>query len=335
MEKSENEILLSIIIPVYNVEKYIVECIESVVSQCGNECEIILVNDGSTDSSGTICAQYAQSYSYIKLVNKENGGLSSARNEGIKIAKGKYITFIDSDDKLFPSSLQNVLSWIKNEDADICFLRAVKLFPNGNMSDLNECIDRKKIYKKSKKNAIHYLAHRPKYPGSAWAKLLKRDLIVGNGIHFPYDKRFSEDLGFIRDCLLYANSFDALNFSYYLYRQKREGSITNKVSTNNFYDLLQFIIESIEMLTTNKKAKDSISRCLMGFVAYEYVVLMHVLNGVAVQDFPNALEEIKKYRWVLKYSRSFKIRVISVLCLIIGIEKTAKITTQYRRATNK
>ena len=90
-----DEILLSIIIPVYNVEKYLNECVDSVLMQLTEECEIILVDDGSTDSSGDICQWYALNNSQVRVVRKDNGGLSSARNSGMKIAKGKYISFVD------------------------------------------------------------------------------------------------------------------------------------------------------------------------------------------------------------------------------------------------
>jgi glycosyltransferase involved in cell wall biosynthesis len=89
---------LSVIIPVYNVEEYLERCLDSIINQSYQEMEIILVNDGSTDKSGEICARYAKTDARIQLVNKENGGLSSARNTGIEIANGDYLTFVDSDD---------------------------------------------------------------------------------------------------------------------------------------------------------------------------------------------------------------------------------------------
>ena len=96
----ENNPKISIVIPIYNVEKYLSNCIESITNQSFQNYEMILVNDGSKDSSLEICYKYKKNNNKIKIVNKENGGLSSARNAGIKIAKGKYIVFIDPDDEI-------------------------------------------------------------------------------------------------------------------------------------------------------------------------------------------------------------------------------------------
>ena len=209
-----DEILLSIIIPVYNVEKYLNECVDSVLMQLTEECEIILVDDGSTDSSGDICQWYALNNSQVRVVRKDNGGLSSARNSGMKIAKGKYISFVDSDDVIFSGSIAEILNWIKSKGTDMCFMRAVKFYPDGTQIDLGEQIVRSELESKSKEDAVKYLASRPKYPGSAWAKLYRREFLMEYDLHFPYDRRYSEDLGFIRDCILNAHDFDALEKAF-------------------------------------------------------------------------------------------------------------------------
>jgi len=98
---------ISIIIPVYNSEKYLKECIDSILSQTFLDFELVLVNDGSTDSSGKICDEYALKDSRVRVFHKENGGVSAARNTGIKAAKGKYVTFVDADDKVKPSFLMD------------------------------------------------------------------------------------------------------------------------------------------------------------------------------------------------------------------------------------
>ena len=101
--ENENKITLSIIVPVYNVEKYLEDCVESLLNQTYQNYEIILVDDGSTDSSGKICDIVAESSSKIKVIHKENGGLSSARNTGLRAARGRYIGFVDSDDYILPT----------------------------------------------------------------------------------------------------------------------------------------------------------------------------------------------------------------------------------------
>ena len=119
MENKNNEILLSFILPIYNVEAYLEECIDSILDQITDECEIILVDDGATDSSGEICDRYSEKHSAIRVVHKENGGLSSARNAGLDVSNGDYIMFLDSDDYLAENAVEMLVCANKEDDADI------------------------------------------------------------------------------------------------------------------------------------------------------------------------------------------------------------------------
>ena len=107
---------ISIIIPVYNVEKYLRECLDSILAQSYKDFEIILVDDGSTDSSGNICDEYSMKYENIKVLHKNNNGLSSARNAGLDIAQGEYILFIDSDDVVSPVMLETLMAHVAGYD---------------------------------------------------------------------------------------------------------------------------------------------------------------------------------------------------------------------------
>ena len=109
---------VSVVIPVYNVEKYLVQCLDSVVAQDYKDIEVILVDDGSTDSSGLICDEYAKKYQFIDVIHKKNGGLGYARNTGIERAKGDYITFIDSDDIVGKQMITNLINQIDRNGAD-------------------------------------------------------------------------------------------------------------------------------------------------------------------------------------------------------------------------
>ncbi len=335
MKDSKNDILLSFILPVYNVEEYLEECVDSILSQINEECEIILVDDGATDTSGDICDRYAQDNPIIKVIHKENGGLSSARNAGIPVAQGKYISFVDSDDAVFLGCVSEILRWIKSEATDICFLQAVKFYPDGTEKDLGECIVRSELKGQDREHVVAHLASRPKYPGSAWAKLYRREFLLENDLHFPYDRRYSEDLGFILDCVMSAESFDVLDVPYYRYRQNRAGSITNRITSRNFFDLLTFICESVQKLTIDKKPRNPICGHAMGFVAYEYSVLILIYNRILKQDRREALKRLKEYKWVLKFSANRKCRLVSTVSSICGIRLTSLLLKKYRKATVK
>lgn len=330
----EKEILLSFVLPVYNVEKYLDECVDSILSQITDECEIILVDDGSTDSSGAICEMYAEKDARIKLVKKENGGLSSARNSGLGVATGRYVTFVDSDDMIFDGCLSHILSWSKENSTDVCFLRATKFYPDSQRKDMGECIVRERLFSQKKEDAVYHLASLPKYPGSAWAKLFRREFLTENDLHFPFDRRYSEDLGFMRDCILLAENFDYIDEPFYLYRQNREGSITNKITFRNFSDLFIFIEESVAKLTSDKKAHDRVCEYMMSFVAYEYTILLYHYNMLPDEDKKQALVKLKEYKWVLKYSISTRGRAISAVSKILSIRFIAVLIKMYRKATD-
>lgn len=120
--------LVSIIIPVYNVEKYLKRCIDSLCNQTYKNIEIILVNDGSTDSSGIICDQYEKKDSRVKVIHKLNGGLSEARNTGMEVASAQWITFVDSDDYVSLSYISNLVGAAMNENADMAITNLKKTY---------------------------------------------------------------------------------------------------------------------------------------------------------------------------------------------------------------
>lgn len=326
---------LSVIIPIYKTEEFLTECVDSILEKADEDVEVVLVDDGSPDGCPGICDRYAEKDTRVRVVHKENGGLSSARNAGLAVAKGRYVTFVDSDDKIFPDSLPEILTWIRAAGADMCFLRAFKLFADGTMRDLGENIDGSQLRAKGREEAIRHLASRSKYPGSAWSKVFRRAFLLDNDLHFPYDRRYSEDLGFVRDCVLCAESFDALDVPYYQYRQGRAGSITHQIKAKNFNDLLRFITESAERLTENRKAKDAVSGLVMSFAAYEYSILLYGYTRIPKEDKKAALAAMKPYAWTLRYAVTKKGRLVFLACRLLGVRFAAFLMKQYRRAVEK
>lgn len=319
--KNQTNILISFIIPVYNVEMYLEKCVDHIISQKKECIEVILVDDGSTDDSGEICDKLALADSRIHVVHKLNGGLASARNKGLEFVRGRYVAFVDSDDYIADNCLDSILEWIDKGGTDICFMNATKFYPNGYMESLGDCISRNEILNKSKRDVIKYLSERPKYPGSACTKIYRYDFLEENNLHFPIDCRLSEDLGFVRDCILQAKTYDVLEIPYYFYRQNRKGSITNVVSNKTIEGLLMFICESVELLTDENKPKDKECEYAMSFVAYEYSILLY--NYSRMQDETDIWDLIEKNAWVLDYGRTPKIKIINWIRRILGLKLTA------------
>ena len=289
---------------------------------------MILVDDGSTDNSGKLCDKFAAQSKELIVVHQENGGLSAARNTGLRFATGRYITFVDSDDFIGDNSIQKILSWIEGSSADICFMNAWKLFPNGRKELLDMPIPHEMLCKE-KLNAVKYLSEMNKYPGSACGKLFRRAFLTQNKLDFPKDRRISEDLGFMRDSILKAEQFDSLPIDFYYYRQGRSNSITNKITKKSFDGVGKFVTESAEKLTLHKKAIGTLESYAMSFAAYEYSIMVWQYSCLTPLEKKASYPFLKEYQWVLEYGRTRKISLINQITRFWGIGICSKILNFY------
>lgn len=325
----QQNIYISFVVPVYNTGKYVNECIMSIINSDISSYEIIIVNDGSTDDSYEICSQIAKSSAKISLVNKTNGGLSSARNAGLKVAKGKYVWFVDSDDRINSSSMQLLFNTIKKIDVDIIFLNAIKFYPNGTTEYLGDDIRATKINNEAnKKKTLKYLASRPKFPGSACTKMFKKSFLDRKMLQFPNDRRLSEDLGFVAECIYRAESFYSFDDVLYEYRQNRSGSITSTISKNSLDGKYSFICDTISNHLNEKKYYDCYSKYILSFAAYEYAILLwywFLFNKQNPSEYN--FSKIKETAFVLRYGNTMKLRFVYVLTKLVGLNNTAKIVT--------
>ena len=192
----ENKV--SVIIPVYKVEKYLEKCIDSVINQSYSNLEIILVDDGSPDNCGKICDKYAKKDNRIRVIHKTNGGLSDARNNGIKIATGNYIAFIDSDDYVTEDYIEYLLKLIIDNNSDISIVMPYEVDEN---YIVKKIFKREKIYNYNSNDALKTMLYQKKFETSAWGKLFKKNVV--NGIYFPTGKIY-EDIGTIYKYILRA-----------------------------------------------------------------------------------------------------------------------------------
>lgn len=219
-------IKVSVIIPVYNVEKYLEKCIQSVINQSLKDIEIILVDDGSGDLSGKICDDFAKCDSRVKVIHQKNQGPSAARNKGIEISKGEYISFVDSDDYLDEKMLEVLYNKGKEHNIDIVFCDLIRdKFGNAKIKEFDlpkdEIIDRNGVLKfiKSYKNVFSV--------NHIYAKIHKRDLLINNNIVFPENLKLQEDTVFVLESMIHAESLYCIKGSYYNHI-KRADSLTTK-----------------------------------------------------------------------------------------------------------
>lgn len=316
------EILLSVIIPVYKSEKYLDDCINSIVKTHYFNFEIILINDGSPDNCPQMCDEWVKKDKRIKVIHQKNSGPSQARNNGIEASRGKYITFVDSDDKLVENSIDLLIDYLKNKEHtfELCFMSISKFYENGEIlhnSDIKQCF----IKNKTKLEVAKYLSTRKKFPGSPCSKIYLKEFLLKNKILFPNDRRLAEDLGFVLDCIIHADKCDALDFDYYLYRQQENVTRSNVINENLINGVRKFVDESINKLTQNNKPKNALCKYYLSFIAYEYQILLYFYEKIKLND----KGYLKNNKWVLKYSNNLNGRVIFLLSKILGLRLTSKI----------
>lgn len=322
---------LSFILPVYKVEKYLPQCLDSILSQCTTVCETILVDDGSPDGSGAICDDYARRYPDVQVVHIPNGGNSAARNLGVSMAQGSYICFVDSDDYIEPGSVEKMLAWIENVGGDICFLQAAKVFPDGRKVPLGEGMTHQGLAGKTREEALAFMATCPKYPGGPWAKLIRRQLVEDNHIRFPADRRLCEDLFYTLELYMAAERFDALDFPYYCYRQNVAGSITSNVSAKYYFDKASFVTFVADTYSRDRRPLHREGESALSFAAYEYSILIWHLLAMTGEDQRRAFAFLESYRWVLDYGKSRKTRLIAKAVRLLGLKGTARLLDIYMK----
>lgn len=258
--------MISIIIPIYNSEKYLKECLTSIQQQSYKDFEAILINDGSSDGSVEICENFCKKDDRFRLLSQQNQGVSKARNKGISVSKGEYIMFVDSDDYLEFDALKIIDSNIKNNDL-LCFGYSL-LFKNKKTQVLLE--NSSNNFNDICKNILldNYLG------GYLWNKVFKRAILKNNNISFRENVHFCEDLLFVNDYLKYCHNIYYFNLSLYNYRMRKSSVSYNFYNKKNIS-----ILDSYETLAKMYKAIDEVYNKF----CWEYIINYYKLKKIVQQ----------------------------------------------------
>ena len=239
--------MISIIIPIYNVEKYLEKCLDSILNQTYKNLEIILIDDGSTDNSPNICNSYCEKDKRIKIIHKNNEGVSSARNKGIELSKGKYIVFIDSDDYVSNEHIEVLYDCIISNNVDLVISNLIDISEDGIILNNEE----KESFLMNKDQCLKELLSEDNFYHLCCGNIYRKDLL--EKIRFNCKYRIAEDLDFLYRYIKQISSayFLSKNTYYYL---KREGSATNSIYSEKWNDELKicnFIISEMVELENN------------------------------------------------------------------------------------
>lgn len=281
--------LVSVIVPIYNVEAYLERCVGSILQQTYKHIEIILVDDGSPDRCGSMCEEYAQKDNRIKVLHKENGGLSDARNAGLEMAKGKYVLFVDSDDLIKKELVESCVQTAEKNSSDIV------IFDFNRVEENEEIVTTMEI----EKSGTYTLESEPRIlfgSPSAVNKLFRRDLFIKTGIRFPVGKYY-EDLGTIPKLLLLADKIDYIKKSYYDY-MIRSGSIMTAAKFEKNYEDRTEMLNGILDFYKEKNVYENFYKeleylaVLNGYFAPSRDLILQNRKSPVIKKFKNYIHEI-------------------------------------------
>lgn len=245
---------VSIIVPVYNAEKYLESCLRSILRQSYRAIEVILVNDGSKDGSLAVCNRFAAKDSRVRVIDIPNGGVSNARNTGIAAATGKYVQFVDSDDKIHRHMVQTMVDELERADADMAFCALEMVFVNnGRVVQRRSCI-RKKLpphYTLEREEFLNRLPELFRYVGGMEGpcnKMYRRSMIVENGLAFPLDTSFGEDHLFNVQCYAHCRRVVFTPENLYYYMHYGQESLSRKCPPNLYENQMRLVNALQDML---------------------------------------------------------------------------------------
>lgn len=308
-------ITFSIIVPVYNVQNYLRECLNSILDQTYSIYEVLLIDDGSTDNSAAICEEYVKKDQHFRYYYKTNGGLSDARNYGLRKAKGNYLIFIDSDDYIDKNMLRRISDKIRYLP-DIITIRMVRVLPDGVIIENDRKLEEDIVQLDTYEKKVQWLIEKSENSWSAVRFIIKRSLLEKSGIHFETGI-LHEDLDWSARVFMVATSMSFVTEPSYFYRIGRQGSITNVIKAKRITDIFETVGRfcAQEKNGTRQSLKEAIHRELVNS-AFR-----------SIQDYPYVKKEEKvlvrksfiNNRQYFYVSNKKSVRVILRISKVLGV----------------
>lgn len=297
---------VSVVIPVYNVDEYLEDCIKSVVSQSYKNLEVIVVNDGSTDRSGDICREYAEKDSRIRYVVQENSGVSIARNAALNIATGDYVTFVDADDAIRSNAIEDMVGMIQSANVD-CVRTRCEVRKGDVSSQLPEDVERG-LYTGDRIQELTILAATGNLMCFTWLLLVKREVLVNNRLEFPVGVLMMEDMWFYIDLLNAIDSIfisDEITYNYFV----RDTGATR--SFNNFDAKINSIVEVNRHVTSQKFDRNQVR--YINAVHASNMVNFTIINAMRMRSFSEIFNLVRKICKNRKYKKIYQESDVSKL----------------------
>lgn len=312
--------LFSIIIPIYNVEKYLTNCLDSVVKQTYSNFECIMINDGSTDNSGKIAKEYVKKDTRFRLFSQENQGLSVARNEGIKRSIGKYLVFLDSDDFIEENALNILSDYIVFKNPDI-IVSSSKAYYEYN----DRIVTRKWVLLKQWKKGgeiLNSISCDKEFVLAAWCIVVNKEFLQKNGLFF-YPNLKHEDELWVPKVIIESENIALNDCPFYCNRADRPGSITQNHNIKKMFDKL-FIIDELLKYSNLKDGVDKQALCRRCAKLLTGIVL-GLYNYKMDECFKQLCKETQKRIHILKFETQRKYRLLYYMCNCFGVKNSSYI----------
>lgn len=321
---------VSFILPIYNVEKYLSECVESILAQTYRDFEILLVDDGSSDNCPALCDEWAKKDNRIKALHKSNGGLSDARNYGLEHAQGDYVVFVDSDDFWVNKDCLQRLMNVVDAHPECDFIGFNCSYYYSGTKTFNKWVAYDESLSKptDKNTVLCSLVASGTFPMSACLKVLKRKALLVMELRF-IKGTIAEDIPWFIDLLDGSKNCMFVNQYIYAYRQNVAGSITasgNPKSTSDLFTIVKNEVNKMKERSFSEEAK----KALYSFLAYEFCILLTASSRMSKE----MRKELMQYKWLLNYTANPKVRKATFVNKLYGIKVTElvlKLYTNYLR----
>ena len=320
----------SVIIPIYNVEAYLRQCVESVLTQSFQNIEVILVDDGSPDNCPAICDEYARQDPRVQVIHKANGGLSDARNCGIRAARGEYLLFPDSDDYWGdPEALETVHRRIcqYGEKADLVLFQSQVIYPDGTIIPDSRCFP-EQFNDMTKEEAPVCLMENGLLICGVGTKVVKRHFLLEHDLFFPVGVK-SEDVHWIFRVMNAMPQYQYTDQYFYMYRKGRPGSITATVSYTHLSQLADMLEEFSD---EGKYSCDTARRCALSMAAYHLSILMGYVSNLAdPQQKKQLIRRIKAQKRLLAYDLHPRVKLVNKVRRFVGLDLTIMLLGAYMK----
>lgn len=304
----------SVVIPVYKVEAYLDQCIESVLAQTYPYLEAVLVDDGSPDRSGIMCEEWAVKDRRVRVIHQQNGGLSAARNTGIRHATGDYVLFLDSDDWWENNTvLAAVAQQLERTPVDVVTFNYRKSF-NGRPQP---AYFDERLPSSEKTESLAQIVRDDRWINGACNKALSRTMLMENDLFFRPGIT-SEDIDWTLRVALTAETFAFANICVFVYRQ-HSASISHTVAPKNVRMLCDNVRTCVRLLEAAQTAK---AEALTSYVAYQYATLIYNASTLSGEDQKPLMEDIRQMKGLLAYSDNSKVRLIYRCQCVFGLSTT-------------